>query len=120
MDLSAAGVRIFVPEIADYEVRRELLRLGAVAGIRRLDRVKATLDYAPLTTDVMLQAAQFWATTRQAGRPTTAPEASTPIASWRAQATRAAGPGDVVTVATTNVGHLAQFVNARRWETITP
>jgi predicted nucleic acid-binding protein len=58
-DLAAAGVRVFVPEIADYEVRRKLIHIGATAGVRRLDQVKATLDYAPLTTDVMLLAAEF-------------------------------------------------------------
>jgi hypothetical protein len=30
-----------------------------------------------------------------------------------------AGPGDVLTVATDNVGDLAQFVDAREWEKIT-
>src|SRR3712207_1956012 len=28
-DLDAAGVRVVAPEVADYEVRRELLRVGA-------------------------------------------------------------------------------------------
>ena len=58
--LFSAGVRVFVPEIADYEVRRKLLHLGATAGVRRFDLVKATFDYAPITTDVMLRAAGFW------------------------------------------------------------
>src|SRR5271166_4746709 len=65
-DLAAAGVRVFVPEIADYEVRRKLIHIQAIAGIRRLDRVKATLDYAPITTDVMLRAAELWAAARSA------------------------------------------------------
>ncbi len=60
-DLAAAGVRVFVPEIADYEVRRKLIHIRATAGVRRLDQVKATLDYAPLTTDAMLLAADLWA-----------------------------------------------------------
>src|SRR5271166_6482127 len=68
-DLAAAGVRVFVPEIADYEVRRKLIHIQAIAGIRRLDQVKATLDYAPITTDVMLRAAELWAAARSAGRP---------------------------------------------------
>jgi hypothetical protein len=55
-DLSAAGVRVLVPEIADYEVRRELLRVGATTGLARLDLVKATLDYVPITTAVMHRA----------------------------------------------------------------
>ena len=35
--LDAAGARVEVPEIADYEVRRELLRVGAPAALKRLD-----------------------------------------------------------------------------------
>ena len=75
-DLATAGVHIFVPEIADYEVRRELLRVGATAGLRRLDQVKATLDYAALTTAVILRAAELSGSrARRAGRPTAPPEA---------------------------------------------
>ena len=69
-DLATAGIRVFVPEIADHEVRRKLIHLGATAGIRRLDHVKATLDYAPLTTDIMLLAAELWAKARSSGLPT--------------------------------------------------
>lgn len=31
---------VFIPEIADYEVRRELLRTNKAAGIKRLDALK--------------------------------------------------------------------------------
>ncbi|MBV8230072.1 MAG: hypothetical protein JO329_08840 [Planctomycetaceae bacterium] len=99
---------------------RELLRVGATTGLRRLDQVKATLDYAPLTTAVMLRAAELWAAARRAGRPTAPPEALDGDCLLAAQALLAAGPGDVVTVATDNVGHLARFVDARLWETIAP
>ncbi len=33
----ASGARILVPEIADYELRRELLRAGKSASVERLD-----------------------------------------------------------------------------------
>lgn len=33
-DLDAASVPVIAPEIADYEVRCELLRLNATAGLR--------------------------------------------------------------------------------------
>jgi hypothetical protein len=42
--LDAAQVRAVAPEIADYEVRRELLRRGATTGIIRLDRLESVLD----------------------------------------------------------------------------
>jgi predicted nucleic acid-binding protein len=111
-------VRVFVPEIADYEVRRKLIQIRATAGIRRLNQVKATLDYAPLTTDVMLLAADLWAAARSAGMPTAPPEALDGDCILAAQALIAAGPVDTVTVATDNVAHLSRFVDARLWETI--
>ena len=119
-DLLAAGVRVVVPEIADYEIRRELLRRGATASLQRLDQVKAGLEYDPITTAVMLRAAELWAAARRAGRPTAPPEALDGDCLLAAQALLAAGPGDVVTVATDNVGHLARFVDAQPWETIAP
>jgi|ERR1019366_274076 hypothetical protein len=50
------GVEVVIPEIADYEVRRELLRAGKDRGLGRLDALKAMLGYAPITTAVMLRA----------------------------------------------------------------
>ena len=60
-DLASAGIDIVIPEIADYEVRRELLRAGKDRGLGRLDALKGILAYAPITTAVMLKAAEFWA-----------------------------------------------------------
>jgi predicted nucleic acid-binding protein len=119
-DLIAAGVRVHVPEIADYEVRRKLLHLGATAGIARLDRLQVGFDYAPITTDVMLRAAGLWADARRAGRPTTSPDALDGDCILAALALLSSGPGDMVTVAMDNVGHLAQFVDARPWDQIIP
>jgi hypothetical protein len=42
--LVAQERRILVPEIADYEIRRELLRAGKTRGVRRLEIVTATLE----------------------------------------------------------------------------
>jgi len=66
----AQGYRIIVPEIADYEVRRELLRANKTTGIARLDTLGGSLEYLPLTTEAIRQAASFWAQARQQGRPT--------------------------------------------------
>ncbi len=41
-ELAAAGDEIVIPEIADYEVRRELLRAGKQKGVERLDELKAS------------------------------------------------------------------------------
>ena len=117
--LDASGARIVVPELADYEVRRKLVHLGATASIRRLDRLKESLDYAPLTTDAMLLAADLWAKLRKSGLPTAAPGSLDGDCILAAQALTAAGPGDLLTVATDNVGHLGRMLDARAWESVT-
>jgi predicted nucleic acid-binding protein len=66
---------IFIPEICDYEIRRELIRANKIRGLTRLDAFKNSLNYLPITTDSMLKAAEFWATARQKGKPT-APDLS--------------------------------------------
>jgi hypothetical protein len=45
--LVSKGVEVVIPEIADYDVRRELLRAGKDRGLGRLDTLKGMLDYAP-------------------------------------------------------------------------
>ncbi len=112
------GARLVIPEIADYELRRELLRTAATRSIHRLNDLKTMFLYDPITTDAMLLAAQFWADSRRRGMPTADPHALDGDAILAAQATLLASPGARVTVLTTNVGHLAQFVDARDWETI--
>jgi hypothetical protein len=47
-NLAYNGVEVVIPEIADYEVRRELLRAGKVRGLGRLDALKSLLEYAPI------------------------------------------------------------------------
>jgi hypothetical protein len=55
--LVSSGVEVVIPEIADYEVCRELLRAGKDKGLGRLDALKGMLAYAPIATPVMLKAA---------------------------------------------------------------
>lgn len=81
--LLAQGVRVFVPEITDYEVRRELLRARRTRGIAHLDQLKSTAGYAPLTTSAMLQAAEFWAQARRQGQPTAPNSRWMPMPSWQ-------------------------------------
>jgi len=118
--LVARGYRLIIPEITGYEVRRELLRANKLAGIRRLNQLKISLDYLPLTTATMLKAAEFWAEVRQAGKPTASPESLDGDAILAAQATLIAEAQSdrAVVVATTNVGHLERFINAKYWQAI--
>ncbi|MCY7384658.1 MAG: nucleic acid-binding protein [Microcoleus sp. CAN_BIN18] len=112
------GYKIKLPEIADYEVRRELLRANKVTGVQRLDDWKERLEYLPITTPVILKAAELWATSRQAGMPTADPKELDGDVILAAQAILAGEGGEDVVIATTNVGHLSRFVDAREWPDI--
>jgi predicted nucleic acid-binding protein len=119
----AGGSRLAVTEIAHYEVRRELVRLNAISSLHRLDRLvsgRAGMDYLPLTTEVIVRAAEYWAVVRRAGQPTADPKELDGDAILAAQASLAGNPGDEVLIATTNAGHLARFpgISAQSWEQI--
>src|SRR5215831_16576630 len=101
------GSTVIVPEIADYELRRELLRTGLTRGILRLETLLTVqgIDYLPITTPAMRLAAEFWARARRGGRPTADPKALDADVILAAQASLI-GMADEVIVATTNVDHL--------------
>jgi predicted nucleic acid-binding protein len=113
-----AGVAIAISEIADYEVRRELLRAGKQRGIAKLNSLKNTFDYLPLNTATILRAAEFWAQARQMGRPTAHDLKLDADCIIAAQADLLGADGHTVTVATSNVAHLALFVPAAHWQDI--
>jgi hypothetical protein len=114
------GVRFIVPEVADYELRRELLRVNLPAAVAKLDQLVAApeVQYLPISTAAMRLGAQLWAQARQRGQPTADPHALDIDVLLAAQATTAALPGTSFIVATTNVGHLARFVPADLWSNI--
>jgi hypothetical protein len=114
----AQGDFIIVPEIADYEVRRELLRARKSAGIARLDIVKSQLSYLPLTTQAMLRAAEFWAMARQTGQPTAHDHALDGDVILAAQAALLLDVGNHVVIATVNLKHFSLFVPADLWQNI--
>jgi predicted nucleic acid-binding protein len=111
-------IQVKIPEIADYEVRRELLRADKVKGIKRLDDLQQYLDYVPLTTKTMLKAAQFWAQVRKQGIPTADNKALDGDVILAAQATMIKDEGHEVIIATSNVGHLSRLANAKEWRNI--
>ncbi len=112
------GMRVLVPEIADYQVRRELLRAGKSRGLARLDALQQSIGYLPLTTGVMRHAAVFWAQARNMGQPTAHAAALDGDVILAAQAQDLADRGHTALIATTNVKHLALFADARLWRDI--
>ena len=114
--LATNGRQIVVPEIAGYEVRRELLRANKTQGVANFNALVRLLDYLPITTAAMRQAALLWAQARQQGQPTAGDKTIDADIILAAQAVTFDAP-DVV-IATTNVGHLSRFVAAELWTKI--
>jgi predicted nucleic acid-binding protein len=113
-----AGARVIIPEIADYEVRRELLRAGKTGSVAQLDDLATLLEYLPISTAAMRQAALFWAQARQQGQPTAGDKTIDGDMILAAQAFTLDASG--IVIATTNVGHLSRFVPAETWQNIQP
>jgi predicted nucleic acid-binding protein len=116
--LAQNGAEIVIPEVADYEVRRELLRAGKDRGLARLDALKRLLGYTPITTAAMLRAAEFWAAARRMGRQSANDTSLDADMILAAQAACLDCPGDDVVIAMTNVRHLTLFASARVWRDI--
>lgn len=112
-DVLSAGDEVIIPEIADYEVRRNLLLSQLTKSIERLDHLKKFLTYLPLTTDTMLKAAELWANARKTGQPTADSKELDADVILAAQTIREGG-----IVATENIGHLSRFVAAKHWQDI--
>jgi predicted nucleic acid-binding protein len=115
--LVAAGVRVCVPEICDYELRRELVRRGARVQIDKLDALKAQAEYVPIDTEAMLEAANLWAGARNAGYPTAHPEALDGDVILSAQA-RLDAAGEDYVIATTNPVDINRYAPADSWRAI--
>jgi predicted nucleic acid-binding protein len=116
--LLRANADVRIPEISDYEVRRELLRAGLSKSIRRLDQLREAIGYVPINTPAMLMAATLWATMRSQGTPTADDKALDGDVILAAQALQLAQVGNEVIIATDNVAHLSLMTAARTWESI--
>jgi predicted nucleic acid-binding protein len=109
---------VFVPEIADYELRRKLLHLihkgqAAQRSVDRLDELAQFLEYLPLDSETMRTAAKLWAEARNLGWPTTKDQALDGDVILASQALSVGG-----TVVTSNRKHLSRFVTAKDWTEI--
>jgi len=111
-------VRVCIPEICDYELRREYYLNNNKKSLQKLDELKDTVQYIPITTDIMLNAAQLWAQARKEGHITADKKALDGDVILAAQARASLKNTDELIVATTNIGHLAFFVTAKLWEDI--
>jgi hypothetical protein len=121
-DMEAAGHRFLVPAIADYEVRRELVRAGKSGGVARLDVFNAAEPdrFLSVTDSALRLGADLWARARNAGATTADPKELDGDVLIAAQALDLGLPISDFIIATVNVGHLSLFVPADLWTNITP
>lgn len=119
----ARGVKVRVPEVSDYEVRRNMILEGLTAALSRLDSLGGTIGYIPITTPTMRKAAELWADVRRRGVPTAPKEELDCDAVLAAQAIVTSADVEEILIATDNVGHLNRFetamVKAKNWRDIT-
>jgi len=117
---SSAGARFIVPEIVDYELRRELIRSGKQPALLRLNAFNHATPgrFLSITTAAMQLAAQLWANIRNRGLPTTDPRDLDVDVILAAQALAAGLPVSDIIVATSNPAHLSRMVHAGSWDTI--
>ncbi len=121
-ELEMADVKVLVPAVMDYEVRRELLRRGATAKLRKLEKLRERFSVLPVSEPAWLRAAEFWALTRRMGLPTGSDADLDADAILAGCAATVGQPGDEVIVATSNARHLSRFpgIDARDWTAVEP
>jgi predicted nucleic acid-binding protein len=108
-------VAVFLPEIADYEIRRNLIVENLTGSLANLDALPSLVTYVPITTADMRKAAELWAKSRKTGRSVGDPRELNADVILAAQAIRLGAM-----IATDNIGHLSQFTEARLWGAIKP
>jgi predicted nucleic acid-binding protein len=104
---------ILISEVADYELRRELLRICSHRSLDRLDELTRELTYVPMATSTWRAAAKLWATLRRTGTVTAAPNALDGDVLIAAQAL-----AEGASVVTPNVRHFEAIVPAFAWRDV--
>jgi predicted nucleic acid-binding protein len=109
------GSTVYISEVADYEVRRELIRLiqaGQLSASRlnRLNQLPTLFPYLAVSTLMWQRAAEFRADARSRGLPTASSAALDGDALIAAQAAEIQA-----IVVTTNANHIGVWVPVKTW-----
>lgn len=119
--LRASGVEVRVPEIADYELRRNLILEDSLESIAKLNQLlRETGGAIPTTRKVWEKAAEWWAECRKPGGKgeTCDPKRLDADVILCATVWSVTRPHKTAEVATTNVKHISRFVTAKLWREI--
>jgi predicted nucleic acid-binding protein len=103
------NIVLLVPEIADYEARRELIRTDKKKSINRLDEIAKTDNFLPLNSETIRKASELWAWIRNQGKTTAHEHSLDGDVILVAQAISQLKFFDEVTIITTNLKHIAFF-----------
>jgi predicted nucleic acid-binding protein len=104
---------MLLSEVADYELRRELLRIDSRRSLGRLDELTREIRYIPVTTTTWRAAARLWALQRKAGRVTAAEGGLDGDVLIAAQAL-----AEDAVIVTPNTRHFDSMVRALTWQEI--
>lgn len=124
LQLIARSVYVVTSNICDYEVRRSLIlasfKDGKKRGLENLNNLQEIIDFLPVTTDALHLAAYLWASSRSQGKPTADPKTldADVIIAAQCQLIEQEYPGQSLMIATTNVKHLSQFIEAEEWQNL--
>ena len=110
---AAAAHEMLLSEVADYELRRELLRIDSRRSLDRLDELTREIRYIPVTTATWRAAARLWALQRKAGRVTAAEGGLDGDVLIAAQAL-----AEDAVIVTPNTRHFDSMVRAVTWQEV--
>ena len=115
MNEIAQGATVYVSEVADYEVRREIKRMIQanqlpVTRLQRLDSLVQFCKQLPMTNKMWLRASDLWAIARNKGVPSAHQASLDADVLLAAQALEVGG-----TVVTKNTNHLAPHCPVLCW-----
>lgn len=121
-----AGHSLIVPAVSDFELRRELERIGGTRSLNALDKFNSGAPdrYLTLSDSALKLGAKLWGQARNSGSLPADPRELNGDVLIAAQAldyqtSQGLATTDII-IATVNVGHLALFVPADAWTNIKP
>lgn len=123
-ELLEARVRVVLPAIADYELRREYHQRNSMSALRNLDFFRRLVEPIPMSDETLRRAAVLWGETRRAGRPTSSPAALDGDCILVTQVRMVLERTDLSEsewiIATSDIGDLKRLAPAARWQDILP
>jgi hypothetical protein len=119
-ELRAAGITVRVPQIADYELRRQLILKNFLSSIALLNQViRQTGGLVPIKEKTFQHAAKLWAQRRKNNEAARDDKSLDGDMILCAQAWSLTRPRQKVIVASSNIKHLKSFVECDEWKNIT-